>query len=127
MKTPHTAYLWAIFLVICCPPLMGQEATEQFIPIGKSPGLSGVTTVVGHISSLSIENETITVADSTGQTYSCTCTAKTRFWKDRSGQNQSNVAGKLSDCSKGRLVEIKFVDNDREKGKIDWIKIKISE
>jgi hypothetical protein len=39
----------------------GQKATEIYIPIGKSPGLSGKYSVIGEIASFNEDSKTLTI------------------------------------------------------------------
>ena len=48
------------------PHVFGQKATEVFIPVGQSPGLSGKYTSIGKITAIDGANQIITVADSSG-------------------------------------------------------------
>jgi hypothetical protein len=38
-----------LLALLVLPPAYAQKATEQFIPIGQSPGISGVETRIGEI------------------------------------------------------------------------------
>jgi hypothetical protein len=99
-----------------------QKTTEKFIPIGKSPGLSGKFTLIGKIEAVDPQKNTLTCADSTG-THTVKVAEQTRIWLDRSRLNQTNQTGALTDCQKGRLVEVKFVDKARKEGPAEWIKV----
>jgi hypothetical protein len=99
-----------------------QEATERFIPIGESPGLSGKHTMLGEIQAVDNEGRTLTVA-ANGQTYSVAVTTFTRIWIDRSQQQQPALTGTLADCRRGLQVEVKLEDDEQERV-ADWIKIR---
>lgn len=108
--------------VLLSAPVMlvyGQgELTEQFIPIGRSPGLSGTGTAIGSIQAR--QGNAVTVADARGaQTFRVT--DRTRIWIDRSAQKLTNVRGSVSDLQPGRRIEVKR--QDKEKDAAEWIKV----
>ncbi len=98
-----------------------QMLTEQYIPIGQSPGVSGKYSYIGLIDSVDTNNRTVTVrGDQGGRTIKIT--EKTWIWLDRSQQRQPNVRGAMSDLQPGRRVEIKYTDY-QTKDTADWIKV----
>jgi ABC-type sugar transport system substrate-binding protein len=100
-----------------------QEATEMYVPIGQSPGVSGKTTVIGTVQALNAAARTLTVAGPSGlQTFAIT--AKTRIWLDRSAAKQSNQSGSLPDLQQGRRVEVK-PQSAAAKAGADWIKVQV--
>ncbi len=94
-----------------------QKATEQFIPIGQSPGMSNKYTYIGVIDDADAQQRTITAGARTIK-----ITAQTRIWLDRSALQSSNQAGTFADLQKGRTVEIKYDDPARPQT-ADWIKV----
>lgn len=100
-------------------PAHAQKATEQFIPIGQSPGLSGKYTYLGAIEAADSVARRITAGGGSVQV-----TERTRVWLDRSGAKQSNVAGSFDDLQAGRRVEIKY-ENEARRERADWIKVQI--
>jgi hypothetical protein len=110
-------------LTVMATSARAQKATEMYIPVGKSPGLSGVHTAVGTIDSLDVLRGTMTVADS-NQTYLVRFTDATKIYLDRSPAGQQNTAGKISDCRKYAVVEVKFRGN--KVGDVaEWIKVRV--
>jgi len=100
---------------------VAQEATEMYIPIGQSPGVSNKTSVVGTIQALNAAARTLTVTGPSGpQTF--TITDKTRIWLDKSAQKQANQHGSPADLQQGRRVEVK----PQPAGRADWIKVQMS-
>ena len=95
-----------------------QQATEIFIPIGKSPGISGTDSVIGSISSVNYNEYRMTVA-ADGETMTVTMTSSTRYYVDRHKYKQRNTTGNFEDCEPGRRIEV-LIDND---GNAVWIKI----
>ncbi len=104
-----------------------QKATEMFIPLGESPGLSGKVTIIGKIETINAQDQTITVVGSSG-TWSGRITSRTRIWLDRSKLRLTNQKGTFADLEKGALVEVKYEDREREDtGPAEWIKVQLTE
>lgn len=100
---------------------VAQEATEMYVPIGQSPGISSKTSVVGTVQTLNAAARTLTIAGPSGpQTF--TITDKTRIWLDRSALKQTNRSGSLADLQQGRRVEVKPQPPGARPG-ADWIKV----
>ena len=98
-----------------------QQATEQYIPIGYSPGISNEYSHVGTIKAVSSEERTITVQDATG-TYTFEVTPVTRIYLDRSQATKTNLVGRWEDCQVGQRVEVMYQHDN--KSIADWIKLK---
>ncbi len=96
----------------------GQEATEVYIPIGKSPGVSGVSSVIGTVSTVDYETRTL-VVKSAEKTVTVEMDAGTEYYMDRSDSERSNSAGDMYDCKIGRTIEVKIAAD----GTADWVKI----
>ncbi len=105
----------------------GQEATEMFIPVGQSPGLSGKITIIGTVEAVNAADRTITIAGASG-TARAEITDHTDIWLDRSKLRLPNLKGTLADCKRGRVVEVKYEDAvHRGQGRARWIKVQVSE
>jgi hypothetical protein len=116
-----------IALLIGVPCAYGQKATEIFIPLGKSPGLSGKYTTIGKIDTVNAQDQAITMTDSSGS-YTIKITERTQIWLDNSKLKSTNRKGTFADLRKGLLAEVKYEDNARrDKGVAEWIKIQMSE
>lgn len=98
-----------------------QRTTEQYIPIGQSPGISGVRSYIGAITAVDPQRRTFTVQDTTGPR-TIRVVEHTRIWRDRSAERLSNETGTMSDLRVGRRVEVKYVD-DETRDTADWIKV----
>ncbi len=98
-----------------------QKATEIFIPIGESPGLSSKHTYMGKIESVNEQERTI-MADG----HNIKIGRDTHIWLDRTALEASNVAGSFSDLQSGRQVEIKFANADLKQA-AEWIKVKVTQ
>jgi hypothetical protein len=103
-----------------------QKMTEQFIPVGQSPGLSGKYTVIGTVQAVNVRNQTVTIAGPAGA-WSAKVTERTRIWLDRSKIRLANVKGTFADLRTGVTVEVKQEDHTRASadGPAEWIKIQI--
>ena len=102
-----------------------EKATELFIPIGQSPGLSGKYTVMGKIEQVNPQNKTLRMSGASGS-YTVEMTQRTFIYLDRSKARLSNTYGSLADCKVGDLIEVKFEDNSPNKP-IEWIKVQKSQ
>ena len=102
-----------------------EKETELFIPIGQSPGLSGEYTVLGKIDQVNPGDQSIKMTGASGS-YTVKLTKNTFIYLDRSKVKRTNTYGTLSDCKAGDTVEVKFVDNSRNKP-IEWIKVEKSQ
>ena len=102
----------------------GQEATERYIPIGQSPGLSRQYNYMGPIDAVDAENRTLTVAGPSGARV-VKLTERTRIWLDRSMLESTSSSGSFEDCLLGRTVEVKYEDPSRRE-LADWIKVQIT-
>ena len=98
-----------------------QKATEIFIPMGKSPGLSYKYTYMGKIESINKPKRTIK-ADGRN----VRVTRDTKIWLDRIALKAPNVAGRFADLQSGRQVEIKYANAGRRQT-AEWIKVKITQ
>lgn len=95
-----------------------QQATEVYIPVGQSPGVSASESLIGTISAVDHESYEMTVSVE-GRSTVVAMTSKTRYYLDRNRDRKVNTTGGLDDCEIGRRVEIKL-DVD---GKVDWVKV----
>ena len=106
------------------PLARGQEATERYIPIGQSPGLSRQYNYMGPIDAVDVENRTLTIAGPSGARV-VKLTQRTRIWLDRSMLESTSSSGSFEDCLLGRTVEVKYEDPSRRE-LADWIKVQIT-
>lgn len=103
----------------------GQKATEQYIPLGQSPGVSHRLTSIGTIAAVDPQARTITVAAAAGG-HTVRITDKTFIWLDRSKLELTNVRGTFDDLKPGRTVEVKYDDVERKRS-ADWVKVEITQ
>ena len=102
----------------------GQEATEIFIPIGQSPGVSGRVSMIGRLESMDRGRKTVTVSSPSGAR-TVAFTERTPIWLDRSLQKQPNQSGAMSDLQPGRKVEVKLRKGE-PKPVAEWIKVEVA-
>jgi len=112
-----------IVLLATITYVYAEKATELYIPIGQSPGLSGKYLATGRIEQVNSRNQTITMLDAS-RTYTIKVTERTMYFLDRSKMQQSNLYGTWADCKKGMLVEVRF-ENDERGQPAEWIKLQI--
>ena len=115
-----------ILLLGGTPSAYGQKATEMFIPIGQSPGLSNKISIIGTIETIDARAQTIVVTGSLGS-WSATITDRTKIWLDKSKLRLPNQKGTFTDLRKGLLAEVKYEEAGGSKGPADWIKVQIPE
>jgi hypothetical protein len=99
----------------------GQEATEMFIPIGQSPGVSDKVSHIGTIDTADQKKRTV-VVDCDSVTHTFVIDKNTAIWIDRSLQKLSAQYGKLEDLQPGRKVEV-YVTTEDSKTFVKWIKV----
>jgi hypothetical protein len=119
VKTLTTSFL--LLAAVSATP--AQRATELYMPIGESPGLSGSVTIIGTIASVDEAARTITIA-SDSERWSAEVTESTHIWIDRSKVQKTNEYGSFSDLTEGARVEVLYVGREkRESGPAEWVKV----
>jgi len=121
MPTSWSRTLVLIAALVGIPPAHGQEATERYIPIGQSPGVSGKLTSIGEITEVDPRERTVTIAEPAGR-HTVRITDKTRIWIDRSKLKLTSVTGSFGDLQTGRRVEAKYEDPASREA-ADWVKV----
>ena len=106
--------------VLGTQPAHSQKATEVYIPIGDSPGVSESHSVMGTISRVDYASRNIEVRNRAGAR-NMRVSDKTRYYLDRSKYGKKNALGSIRDCERGRRVEI-YVGAS---GEVRWIKIEV--
>jgi len=104
---------------------VAQEATEQFIPIGESPGVSREESYLGECVAYDAEDRVLQMHGNRG-IRRILITEKTRIWLDRSPIEETNVVGDPGDLLPGRRMEVRYADPD-DKEVADWVKVEIVE
>ena len=121
-STPAQRALLAALLLGIASAGFAQKATEMFIPLGQSAGLSGKHTMLARVQSVNEAQRSITlVQDGTATTVRLG--ARTPVWLDRSKQQQANGVATLADVKPGMAAEVKFEKNNRSAGEAEWVKV----
>ena len=103
--------------------LQAQKSTEIYIPLGKSPGVSGKYCVMGRVDAVNAVNSTITVKLGAA-IKACTITTATAIYLDKSKLKLSNKKGVFADIKPGLMVEVKYKDNKPDSF-VEWIKVQL--
>ena len=114
-------------LLTCSAAAWGQKATEIYIPVGQSPGLSGKHTLMGRIQSLNPADRSMTVTDAAGAATTVRLNPQAQLWLDRSKLKQPNRKADYADYRQGMAVEVKYLKNDRNAGVVEWVKVQAVE
>lgn len=101
-----------------------QRATERYIPLGQSPGVSQKLTLVGQIAQVDASSRTLTILEPAGRR-AVQITDRTRIWLDRTRLKLPNQTGSFADLQKGRVVEVKLQGPER-RPVADWVKVEIA-
>ena len=125
MSKYMTAFFMIILLVGVATLTFAQKETELYIPIGKSPGISGKYSVMGRIEQVNYQNQTLTMSDDS-HSYDVKVSERTMFFLDRTKLKETNVYGTLADCKKGMLVEVRF-ENDERGRPAQWVKVQVTQ
>lgn len=110
----------AVFVWLAGALAGGQETTEVYIPIGESPGVSGVSSIIGTVSEVDYESQSLVVT-ANGTSRSIEMDDDTHYYLDRSDTKEPSSEGDVRDCQVGRMVEVKLAGD----GMADWIKIDV--
>jgi hypothetical protein len=110
-----TTPLWAL-------PTRAQKATEQYIPVGRSPGLSGESTLVGRIVAVDADYRSLRISGPRGEREVAVADSTT-IWLDRTPLGRTNTRGTLDDCREQRVVEVKLADDGQV---AEWIKVQMT-
>ena len=112
-----------IIMMMNVPIVTAEKATELYIPIGQSPGLSGSYAAAGRIEQVNYQKNSLTMSSASG-TYTVKVSKRTRYYLDRSKAGQTNRYGSFSDCKEGMMVEVRF-ENDERNRPAEWIKLEM--
>jgi hypothetical protein len=114
----------AVAALASAPAAHGQEATEMYIPIGQSPGLSEKSSLIGSLESVDRGRRMVTVSTPSGAK-TVALSERTTVWLDRSLEKQPNRSGTMADLQPGRKVEVKLRKGE-PKPVAEWIKVQVA-
>lgn len=108
----HTISMALVALAAFAGAASAQQATEQFIPIGQSPG---AVTMQGELSAAvapaAVGGETsFSMMGADAQQRSYAIGPRTRIYIDRSALGQPNTMGSAADLRAGRAIEVSVAD-----------------
>ena len=112
-----------LLLVLLCHEARSQKTTEVFIPIGKSPGVSGKTTKMGKVESVKTQDYSVTMTLEDHTQATIKIEKSTAIYLDKSILKQPNAQGKWEDIKPGLLMEAKY--SDINKNACEWIKVQV--
>lgn len=110
-----------ILLLVSIDVAVAQKQTEIYIPIGESPGLSGVYSDVGEIRAFDAATGALSLQVG-GATRTVRVAPDTRIWLDRHEAGLRNVEGTRSDLVAGRRAEVKYEDPGKRQV-AGWVKV----
>lgn len=120
-RTLNGATAAILLLLLTASSSTAQKATEPFIPLGRSPGLSATQTYTGAIVAVDAAERTVSFGSAQDR-HSIRVTRETRIWIDRTKYGLTNMTGSFEDLKPGRRAEVKYVDEGRREA-ADWIKV----
>ena len=124
MLRPVVSIVLLAGLLLPAAAAHAQKSTERYIPIGKSPGLSGKYTVIGRVSEVDYKSGTVTITGAT-RTWTAKLGDATKIWMDCSAAKHPNYTGTAADCKPGLLCEVKFEGRLQPTSTTcEWIKIR---
>ena len=110
-------------MTLMTPAAQAQQATERYIPLGQSPGISGRTAMMGTV--VGFGNGVLTMSSPAYPApQQVRVSSETLIWLDRNPMRQSNVRGSVADLQPGRRIEIHFVDPASRQAAA-WIKVEV--
>ncbi|MGH8586790.1 MAG: hypothetical protein ACREWE_11630 [Gammaproteobacteria bacterium] len=116
-----------LLLVLLSTAPHAQQATEIYIPIGASPGVSNTSSIIGTIATVSATDNALTVTDAAG-TVTVSIPKETPIWLDRSAAAGTNEVGSPADLEAGLTVEVKYREAARAASvTADWIKVQMTD
>jgi hypothetical protein len=125
MNRPLIAAFVIVILLAGYSVAHGQKQTERYIPVGRSPGLSGKITQIGTITAADPAARTITL-ELADRRRTVAVTERTLIWLDQSPLKQATLGGSYGDLQRGRRVEVKYEEPERA-GVAEWIKVEIAD
>lgn len=122
MRNCLAGFAAALFvLLLSAAPAAAQQATERFIPLGQSPGISGTRTDMGVIVAADAAAGTVTFGAG-AERHTVRLTPQTNIWVDRTRYGKTNLMGRFEDLVAGRALEVRYVD-PATRETADWIKV----
>jgi len=127
-KAPPVKKIKAIYFITTIAigfltPAWGQNATELYLPLGRSPGVSAKLSLIAMIAEVNSQDQALTVTSASGA-HTIYISEYTQIFIDNSTLRQPNRYGTFSDFKAGMLVEVRF-EADKSHRPAQWIKLQI--
>jgi hypothetical protein len=106
------------FMLAAWTAAWAHPATELYIPIGKSPGVSHVKSRIGPIASLPATRAGLTMALEGGSVY-VAFDRNTKIYVQYADPGKANQLGTYADCRAGLTAEVYTADD----GTVPWVKV----
>ena len=117
------AFIVTAILMFSICETNAQDATEIFIPVGQSPGVSGVYSIIAKIDDVNTEDNSLNMSNSSSS-FAVKLMEQTKIWLDKSKLKMTNKAGSFSDLKSNLIIEVRYKDKEH-KGEVEWVKIQI--
>jgi hypothetical protein len=112
----------ALVVALLAGAAYAQRATERFIPLGQSPGVSGKLSAIGTIVAVEREARRISLEAPAGR-ITVAVPESASIWIDRHERGLGAKTGSFADCHEGRMAEVKFADPET-KQVAEWVKLR---
>lgn len=122
LKQKLVLFFLSALLAGACREGNAQKMTEIYIPLGQSPGVSGILIVLGRVKTILPRDSTIAIAQEDGSTIIIKVAANTAIYLDKSKFRLTNTKGAFADIKPGLMIEAKYPD-DKKGGFIQWVKV----
>ncbi len=120
MRTALTA---ALAVLALAGVANAHPATEQYIPIGQSPGPGVVQGTATPVAEPASGGPPIVAVERAGlEVGAYMITPQTRIYVDRSQQGLPSLVGTINDVQPGRLIEVRIADPETRAA--EWIKVR---
>jgi hypothetical protein len=98
-------------------------ATEQFVPIGASPGPGVVQGTAAPVAEPASGGPPIVAVERAGaEVGAYVVTERTRIYVDRSAEGLPNLVGTIDDVEPGSVIEVRI--RDPQTREAEWIKVR---
>jgi hypothetical protein len=119
----RTAILTAFASLALVAAAAAHPATEQYIPIGQSPGPGIVQGTAAPVAEPASGGPPIVAVERAGaEVGAYVVTGRTRIYVDRSSQGLPNLVGTINDVHPGRVIEVRIADPQTREA--EWIKVR---
>jgi hypothetical protein len=121
------SFAYAIFATLAfVGGAWAHPATEQFIPIGQSPGDGTVVQGTAGPTAEALAgggDPVVSVENARGEELGAyVVTERTRIYVDRSAQGLPSLVGTIEDVQPGRVIEVRIADPETRAA--EWIKVR---